>query len=253
MIFMENLITNAKKEDTIKVLIEENQRLHERVTELENQQKTYNKDVSNLLFKIQVVKSKLNKMNLKMTGYNNFKGYSYFELKDFVPATIDLMIEQGISSSFFVKDSIMYLEIVDSETGAVKLWETQLLEVQRTNFPKGDVGVLMKDNQAIQTYARRTLWLQVLELVEYNSIEHQEISNKQSKNEQNIDKESIKSSETIPPEVNEILDKISKDFGTKVPFNKRNIINKLRSMEKRGAIDLILFEKCMVVLNDIKE
>ena len=241
MSFMETMITECKNRNT--ELVEENEILQARLKEYELKFNQYTKEQSQLLFKIQLVKNELYQQDLKMTGYNSYKDYYYFELKDFLPATVNLLVKHKLSSFFFVKEGIMYLQIIDTENGSWLQWHTPLKEVARTQYPKGDIGVLMKDQQALQTYARRTLWLMVLELIEPNSIEKDNAGSSQKKQANTL---------TIPddtdPIIKDVFQQIQKDFGKKVEFNKTTIRNKLNSMKKASKIDADIYNKCMEIL-----
>ena len=108
---------------------------------------------------------------------------------------------------------------------------------------KGDVGELMKAEQALQTYARRTLYLQALEIVEPNVIEQ----------EGNTKSKGATSNEPIIPEdasdeVKQIFMQIKKSFGTRVEFNKLTIKNKLNSMKNRKGIDETIYNECIKTL-----
>ena len=242
MSYLENMITECKNRN--KELIEENTLLEERIKEYELKFNTYTKEQTQLLFKIQQVKSELYQQDLKMTGYNSYKDYNYFELKDLLPCTVKLLVKHNLSSFFFVKEGNMYLQIIDAGTGAWIQWHTPLKEVARSNYPKGDIGVLMKDQQALHTYARRTLWLLVLELIEPNSIEKDTTGSSQ--------KPATKDTVTIPedtdPVIKDVFQQIRKDFGKKVVFNETTIKNKLVSMKKAGKIDADIYKRCLEVI-----
>lgn len=236
------MITEYKNQ--IDELLKQNNQLQEKISEYENKFSVYTKEQAELYFKIQQVKNDLNQQNLKMSGYNSYKDYNYFELKDFVPCAVKLMVKYGIASHFFVKDGNMYLQIIDKETGAWMQTHTPLKEVPRTKIPIGDVGVLMKDQQAIHTYARRTLWLLVLELVEPILIE-QDVDKKEPA--KTVDE--LQLPDELPESVCDVFYQIRKDFGKKIPFQKKQVTNKLKSMKKNKKIDEKTYNDCLGVIN----
>lgn len=225
--------------------------LENKITELENKASVeIPKTQAQLLFKIQKVKNKLNQQNLKMTGWNDYKEYNYFELADFIPCTVKLMEAEKLASTFYTENQKMYLMITDAETGAIRTWSTPLKASNHTPKPSKDIGVLMKNEQALQTYARRTLWLQVLELVEPNIIE-QETNKPVKKTVEQEKTEDIKLPDKTPAEVVDVFQKIQQDFKkANVPVNKNTCKNKLTSMLNSKKIDKETYELCNEVLND---
>lgn len=194
----------------------------------------YSKEESCLLLKIQKAKQSLLRSNIKMTGKNNYNNYNYFELKDITPQIVDSLLEQGLSSHFFVIENVMHLIINDSESGAYFEWTCPLKRVETVNKNnKGDTGKYMKEEQALRTYARRTLWLEALDIVEPNYIEK----------ETDIKKDTVNTNlYTIPtdaPEnVQKVLKQIERTFKQyNVVFDVERINNKLDSMYKNKTIN----------------
>lgn len=163
-------ITADESDAAINELSEQNKELNEKLREYKNKFSTYTKEQAGLMFKIQKVKQKIIKKDLKMTGRNTFNKYNYFELKDITPAIVDALLEEGLCSHFFTKDNNIYLQIIDKETGAWQQWHTPLRAPAQNN-KAGDVGQYMKINQALKTYGRRDLWLLSLEIIEPVTIE----------------------------------------------------------------------------------
>lgn len=212
--------------------------LESRLEDYANRFSVYTKEQACLLFKIQKVKQTLNDMNLKKSGRNNFNKYSYYELEDINKPIADTLIGEGLASLFSFKDDMAYLQIVDSETGAWIQWQTPLKKSERymkqfSSFDKkGDVGDLMKDEQALQTYARRALYLQALEISEPNLIE----ADKPSK--------SMQPSIELPENV--VFEQIKSDFkkaGVEISYT--TVKNKLASMKKNGKINDDTYNDCI--------
>lgn len=243
-----DMITNTLLEAILeenKELKDRNNYLTARLNEMELDALDYTTDQVKLLYKIQKVKHELNQKDIKMTGYNSYKDYNYFELKDFVPCAVSLMLKHNISSHFFVRNNKMYLDIVDAETGACISTSTSLKEVARDIMPKGDIGVLMKDQQTLHTYARRTLWLLMLELVEPVSIEMEAVKKETTKNQPEL-----QLPDTMPETVADVFHQIKKDFGTKIEFNSTTLKNKLNSMKNNQKIDKTTYDMCMGIINE---
>lgn len=236
---------NQKLEKTV-------QQLQEKLIEYENKFGCYTKEQTKLLKKIQEVKEILLNSQITKSGYNNYNDYNYFELQDIIPVIIPALIQKGLTSKFYTNDERLFLQIVDDETGAWDQVSTRLRIYQREKAPKGDLTYLMKDEQAAQTYARRTLWLLMLDIVEpvpeVQEVQQQKKQTlKQKHQNKNINNDFI-IPEGMDQITNQILTKIKTDFGTKVPFNNKTLRNKLHSMEKMGQIDETQIENVVKTL-----
>jgi len=159
----------------------ENIELKERIRELEDDREELrhslsrigsplNKEEAKLLGTIHKCKIELKQQNLKKTGYNSHNKYSYFELGDFLPCLERILDKHGLGSYCYFENWKGYLIIFDVESGVLHSWDTpcKIPHVKENGF---DIGVHMKAEQAVQTYARRTLYLQAFDIVEPNSIE----------------------------------------------------------------------------------
>ena len=184
----------------------------------EKQFRTYSKDEAQLLFKIQEVKQVLLNTEITRSGFNSFGKYNYFELKDITPVIVPALLDKGLASAFFCKDNCMFLQILDSKTGAWVQWNTKLRVIHREGLPKGDITVLMKDEQAVQTYARRTLWLQALDIVEHVPEDIETTTKpKHKKSNQKINNNKNNNELFVVPDnlslaVNSVFDTIQHDF-----------------------------------------
>ena len=130
-----------------------------------------NKEKASLLGRIHKCKIRLKEKKLKKTGYNSHNKYHYFELSDFLPSLEVILDEAGLATYCYFEADKGYLVVFDTETGVSHTWSTKCISshVKENGF---DVGVHMKSEQAIQTYARRTLYLQAFDIVEPNEIEN---------------------------------------------------------------------------------
>ena len=244
--------------DTNEVLlasyVNKNKDLEKKVTELQktvedyrNRFGTYTKEQSQLLLKIQRVKNVLLNSKITKTGYNNYTKYSYFELQDITPVIIPALLEEKLASKFYMNDERIYLQIIDTETGAWDQVSTKLKVYPRNDSPKGDLTYLMKDEQAAQTYARRTLWLLMLDIVEPVPEEVEKRKTGKTPNGNGVQSE-IELPEDIDPILNDVFKVIKRDFKDKVPFNKKTVTNKLGSMKKSNKIGEDTYNKCLKLL-----
>ena len=244
--------------DTNEVLlasyVNRNKELEKQVTELQqtvedyrNRFGTYTKEQSQLLLKIQRVKNVLLNSKITKTGYNNYTKYSYFELQDITPVIIPALLEEKLASKFYMNDERIYLQIIDTETGAWDQVSTKLKVYPRHDSPKGDLTYLMKDEQAAQTYARRTLWLLMLDIVEPVPEEVEKRKTGKTPNGNGVQDEI-----ELPDDMDEILSDVFKqikhDFKGKVPFNKKTLTNKLNSMRKSNKLGEDTYNKCIEIV-----
>lgn len=202
-------------------LREENMRLRKELEEY--QEKEIDKNEAKLLIEIQKCKIDLKKQKLKKSGYNTHNTYSYFELDDFIPCVEIILDNHGLASFFYFKENIAELTICNVE-GASHTWVTKCVSAKARENGY-DVGVHMKSEQAIQTYARRTLWLQAMEITELNVIENdgknkqeQKSTKKQDKNKSKITADKLiqpvreENNETTAERIQTILSKAEKKF-----------------------------------------
>lgn len=134
-------------------------------------------DDFNTLQKIQQAKLDLMDKKITMTGRNNYNNYDYFELSDIKRPIMEVLQDNDLLSRFIFTDTHGKLRIYSS-TGYCE-WQTPLRRVEQKASGK-DTGVYMKSEQAVQTYARRTLWLQAMEIEENNALE-QPVKSEQNK------------------------------------------------------------------------
>lgn len=130
-----------------------------------------------LLSKIEQLKTEISETDLKKTGRNSFQKYNYFTLEDFLPCVRKLCCKYKIATQFNVIEDKAYLNVFDLETGYWRRWSHQLPKVKDTQINKMGQEVPMlateqeKNKGALETYARRYLYLAFLELTETDPID----------------------------------------------------------------------------------
>lgn len=129
-----------------------------------------------LLQKTQTAKECFLSCGIKPTGYNSYQKYNYFSLDDIVPEVVKICNKLGLATQFKFTRECGKLLVIDLETGCKQVFTTPL-PAPTTNKATEQC----KEIQAIQTYSRRALYLQWLEIVEVNSIELENTSTKQKK------------------------------------------------------------------------
>lgn len=134
------------------------------------------KNMCLLLQKTQTAKECFLSSGIKPTGYNAYQKYNYFSLDDIVPEVVKICNKLGLATQFKFTKECGKLLVIDLETGCKQVFTTPL-PVPTNNKATEQC----KEIQAIQTYSRRALYLQWLEIVEVNSIELENTSTKQKK------------------------------------------------------------------------
>ena len=119
-----------------------------------------------LLEKIQQIKEMFLEQNIKPTGYNKFQKYKYFSLDDIVPYIITFCNKLGLATKFELEPPVGKLHIIDLETGETETWATIMPDATHEKPTER-----CKELQSIQTYTRRSLYLQCLDIVDANIIE----------------------------------------------------------------------------------
>ena len=129
-----------------------------------------------LLQKTQTAKEQFLSSGIKPTGYNAYQKYNYFSLDDIVPEVVKICCKLGLATQFKFTRDCGKLIVIDLETGCKQVFTTPLPAPTNNKATEQ-----CKEIQAIQTYSRRALYLQWLEIVEVNSIELENTSTKQKK------------------------------------------------------------------------
>lgn len=115
--------------------------------------------------KLQTARIKLQQTQLKKSGHNKFAGYQYFELGDFLPTINQIFHELGLCSTVSFTADNAVLCIVDTDTGGSIAFTSPMAEANmKGNQPVQNLG-------ATQTYLRRYLYVNALEIVEHDAIE----------------------------------------------------------------------------------
>lgn len=119
-----------------------------------------------LFEKIQKIKVDLVEANLKKTGKNTFSNYDYFQLADFMPTVITSCEKNKVCTWTSFTETTGFLYAVDSEKPSDELVVTcplTMFELKGANK--------MQVLGGIQTYARRYLYMALLDIVEDDAFE----------------------------------------------------------------------------------
>lgn len=115
----------------------------------------------NVFAKLQAARVALQKRNLRKSGTNNYAGYSYFELGDFLPAANEVLLEHGLFTRVFFRQNYAYLVVynIDDPSERILFTSPMAEALLKGTYPIQNVG-------AVETYQRRYLYMLALEIVE---------------------------------------------------------------------------------------
>jgi len=120
----------------------------------------------NVYQKLQAARIKLQGKQLKKSGHNKFAGYNYFELGDFLPAIQEIFSEVGLCGtvSFDLEFAQLRVTNVEDPTDFVIFTSPMSSAALKGCHDVQNLG-------AVQTYLRRYLWVNTMEIVEHDALD----------------------------------------------------------------------------------
>jgi hypothetical protein len=110
--------------------------------------------------KLQKCRVELQNLKLKKSGKNNYAGFEYFELKDFLPIVNELFAKNKMFSNFSMTSEIAELEIIDCEDKTSVKFTSPIAELELKGCNK------IQALGGTHTYLKRYLYINALEIVE---------------------------------------------------------------------------------------
>lgn len=130
-----------------------------------------------VLRKLMDARIALGQRDLKKSGRNKFADYNYFELVDFLPATMMIFHKLQLASVVSFTQDMATLTITDTEDGSSVTITSPMADANlKGSHPIQNLG-------AVQSYQRRYLWLAAMEIVEHDAIDSSEPSKPDTKPE----------------------------------------------------------------------
>lgn len=115
--------------------------------------------------KLSLAREQFHASKIKKSGRNNFAGYDYFELGDFIVPALQIFKEVGLLGVVSFGKEMATLTIIDLESGEKMVVESPMSEANLKGcHPVQNLG-------AVQTYIRRYLWVAALEIVEHDALD----------------------------------------------------------------------------------
>lgn len=120
----------------------------------------------NVYEKLNAVRTAFLAKEHKKSGRNAYAGFSYFELADFLPETLQLFAGNGLCGHFHVENNMALLDVLNTEKPDEKIV---------FSCPLGSAALKgcheIQNIGACITYARRYLWGCVVELIENDALD----------------------------------------------------------------------------------
>lgn len=199
-------------------------------------------DTKNIYQKLQALRVDLQEKDLKKTGHNKYAKYKYFQLDDFIPEVNKLMKKHKLTSVINYGDTEAELKILNTE-GEKREFITFKTPMSTASL-KGCHEV--QNLGAVQTYLRRYLWINALEITEEDPLEAQ-TGNKQPTNknrESNVSKvikKKIDSAKDL-----ETLEKAKDYINNNIKKNKQDLLDlvatkkmKIKSEQEDDGIPVV--------------
>ena len=118
--------------------------------------------------KLNEARAKFHQIKLKKTGNNNFSGYDYFELGDFLIPALQVFNEVGLCAVISFDKDLAAMRIFDVDA-------PQLQPPFVITSPMGSAALKgcheVQNIGAVETYQRRYLWMAALEIVEHDALD----------------------------------------------------------------------------------
>ena len=123
----------------------------------------------NVYQKLNKAREMFHQSEIKKSGRNNFAGYSYFELGDFVVPALKIFNEVGLTSIIRYEADHASMEIFNADKPEESITITSPMSEAALKgcHPVQNLG-------AVETYVRRYLWVTALEIVEHDALDSAE-------------------------------------------------------------------------------
>jgi hypothetical protein len=131
----------------------------------------------NVREKIQQARLEIQSLNLKKSGRNSFAGFEYYELKDFLPEVNKVFPSLKLYDSFSITDCEACLKVYDLEAtdssgkDEVEAFSININEVRAHLFNLSAKGNVLQNIGCMNTYLKRYLYLNMLNLVEDEEVD----------------------------------------------------------------------------------
>lgn len=206
--------------------------------------------LANIYQKLQKSRVDLQRQTMKKSGENKFSHYEYFELGDFLPQVNAIEAANGITSIFNYTSEIATLTIIDTDKVESTIIFTTPVVVSELKgcMPMQSVG-------AMQTYARRYLYVMAFEISENDIVNNAEVDEDAELGKKKIEdlkvtviKDAIKKSNTNEKSfcnwalVEKVEDITNKNFNTCIAMLEKAVdkYEKEHKNDKKDALEGVI-------------
>ncbi|MBU3126774.1 ERF family protein [Clostridium tagluense] len=175
----------------------------------------------NIYQKLQKSRAELQKKTMKKSGKNTFSHYEYFELGDFLPQVNEIAQSNGLAPIFNYTTESATLTIIDTD----KIEDTILFTTPvvaselKGCMPMQSVG-------AMQTYARRYLYVMAFEISENDIVNNAEVDEEAEFKKKKIDLVKVETIKTM----------IKKSNSDEKSFCKWAKVSKVEDIENKDFV-----------------
>lgn len=198
------------------------------------------------------IRVKLQNTKIKKSGKNNFAGFDYYELSDFLPNLNELMLEEGINDVFTIEDEYAKLILIKGEERQEYKIPFVLFETPynyRKNKDTGEIEKIksMQDIQylgALNTYYKRYLYLNAFGITDgeiIDSMDNEELVEEKEETKKVKSKATEKQIELLKElyseeELNKALDIVKKEnIEDLTVVEASSLISKRKELRNNGT------------------
>lgn len=161
---------------------------------------------------------------LKKSGKNNFAGYSYFELSDFLVPGLECFAKQGLVPVISFGEDLAKMVIYDVDSEATIELTSPMSEAQLKGcHPVQNLG-------AVQTYLRRYLWVAALEIIEHDAVDSAPQAEAPAPK---------KASKATLSKLEDLIEETGRDMNKMLAYYKASDLSDLTDAQAKEAIGML--------------
>jgi hypothetical protein len=118
--------------------------------------------------KLQEARVRLHKTQLNKSGKNNYAGFTYFELADFIPQVTEIFNDVGLCGVVSFTNDTACLTVHEADGNGMITFTSPLVMAENAK------GQAIQSLGSTHTYYRRYLWLMCMEITENDVVDSAE-------------------------------------------------------------------------------
>jgi hypothetical protein len=115
--------------------------------------------------KLQEARVRLHKTQLNKSGKNNYAGFTYFELADFIPQVTEIFNDVGLCGVVSFTNDTACLTVHEADGNGMITFTSPLVMAENAK------GQAIQSLGSTHTYFRRYLWLMCMEITENDVVD----------------------------------------------------------------------------------